>query len=124
MPQPRYFKEANSQFLLPGGYSPKGVMYGVVVMILGSSLGFPLLTFVGLFLGIYLSKKIGEDALFFRSFFWHVWTYKGFRYVAASAKEVEPKILVRGAGGAPAPLNEWVEKQVSQEAPRPKRRAA
>ena len=70
--RPRYFKEANCQFLLPGDISMNGMPPGFVLIIVGMGLGYWWLIPLGFALSLYLARKVGKDELFLKSLFQHL----------------------------------------------------
>jgi len=112
--KPRFFKEANSTFKLPGGYAPNGFLPGVVFFILGIGLGYSFLIPVGALLGLFLAKKIGEDENYIKSVLRHLWVYKGMRFIVASHKVPPSKVRVLTKKGE-FTVQEWLQQRKAEE---------
>lgn len=110
--RPRYFKEANSHFKLPGGYSPAGILPGIVFMIFGFGLGFASLIVLGVVVAIYLCKKIGEDENYLKSVLRHLWVYKGMRFIVASPRTPPSKVIVFTRKGQ-CSVQDWLNNRIS-----------
>lgn len=120
--RPRFFQEANSQFLLPGGYAPKGSLFGLILFVVGLGLGYTWVVPFALFLAVYMAKKMGSDEGYMKSLLWHLWTYKGVRFLVASPKHPPAKVLILSNRGQ-VRLNEWVEDCIEEEKQRGKSKA-
>lgn len=107
--QPRFFVEANAPFILPGGFAPGGVIWGLIFFVLGFGLSSPWVMAIGVFLGVFLAKKVGKDELFVKSFLQHFVTYGGVRYISSGPYAPEAKVLIRRNDGRVVPLNHWLD---------------
>jgi hypothetical protein len=114
LPRPRYYKEANGQFLLPGGYSLQGMPLGMVLIVIGMGLGYWWLIPVGIGLSFYLGKRVGDDENYLKSLFWHLLTYKGMRYIVASPQEPQPKVTVVTKAGETLQVSEWLQRRIKE----------
>lgn len=112
LPQPRYYKEANSQFLLPGGYNIYGAPPGFVLIVLGMGLSYWWLIPLGVALSWWLCKKVGQDELFLRSLLLHLLTFRGMRYLVASHREPNPRVTIFGRNREPLTAAAWLQQRI------------
>lgn len=111
LPLPRYYKEANCVFLLPGGYSMYGAPPGFVLIVLGMGLSYWWLIPMGVGLSIWLSKKVGEDEHYLRSTLLHLLTFRGMRYIVASNREPISKVTIFTKDREPLTATRWLQRR-------------
>lgn len=120
--QPRFFQEANAPFILPGGFAPTGVIWGLILFVLGFGLGSGPCMTAGVVVGLVLAKKVGKDEHFVKSLLQHLITYRGMRYISAASTTPSPKVLVRTKDGRMTPISQWVEAKKEAEDEKRQRR--
>ena len=113
--RPRFFKEANTHFKVPGGYSPNGVIPGLVLLIFGFGMGYTTLVVAGVVLSIFLCKKIGEDEHYVKSVLRHLWVYKGMRFIVSSPKVPPSKVLIHTRNKGQMTVQDWHKSRRSPE---------
>ena len=106
---PRFFLEANAPFVFPGGFAPAGVLWGLIIFVLGFGLTSPWVMGLGVFLGVVLAKKVGKDEFYVKSLLQHLVTYGGVRYISSGPHPPEAKILIRRNDGRVVPLSHWLD---------------
>lgn len=115
MPQARYFKEANTPFVLPGGITMSGIGFGLIFGCLFVSLGLGIMFLPSMIGGIWLGKQLGKDPTLVKSVVTHLWQHKAARYVTVAPTVRRTPVIINSASRGSLPLSEWLQDTIARE---------